>query len=267
MSGSGNDFIIIDNRNRVVDENDLQDFITRVCRRKMSVGADGLILVEESENVDFKWRFFNSDGSQPEMCGNGARCVARFAYLNGIAGSKMSFETIAGIVSAEVKNDKVKIKMTDPADIKVNYTLELENGPLSLSSVNTGVPHVVVTVDNLDDVEVVRLGREIRFHDSYAPAGTNVNFICAGNDNAISIRTYERGVEDETLACGTGSVAAAIVMRYKSKGKSPVKVITRGGGYLYIYFEEDDGRFYDVFLEGDARVIYKGFLREDAWKR
>lgn len=266
MSGSGNDFIIIDNRNRVVDENDLQDFIAKVCRRKMSVGADGFILVEESENVDFKWRFFNSDGSQPEMCGNGARCVARFAYLNGIAGSKMSFETIAGIVSAEVENDRVKIKMTDPADLKVNYTLELENGPLSLSSVNTGVPHVVVTADNLDDVEVVRLGREIRFHDSYAPAGTNVNFICAGNDNTISIRTYERGVEDETLACGTGSVAAAVVMHYKSKEKSPVRVITRGGGCLYIYFEEDNGKFYNVFLEGDARVIYKGYLGEDALK-
>ncbi len=266
MSGSGNDFIIIDNRNRVVDENDLQDFIVKVCRRKMSVGADGFILVEESENVDFKWRFFNSDGSQPEMCGNGARCVARFAYLNGIAGSKMSFETIAGIVSAEVKNDSVKIKMTDPADLKVNYTLDLENGPLSLSSINTGVPHVVVTADNLDDVEVVRLGREIRFHDRYAPAGTNVNFICSQDDNTISIRTYERGVEDETLACGTGSIAAAIVMHYKSKGKAPVKVITRGGGCLYIYFEEDNGKFYNVFLEGDARVIYKGYLGEDALK-
>ncbi len=266
ISGSGNDFIIIDNRNRVVDENDLQDFIAKVCRRKMSVGADGLILVEESENVDFKWRFFNSDGSTAEMCGNGARCAARFAYLNGISGTKVSFETEAGIVSAIVENDQVKIKMPDPIDLKTDYNLELGNGSMQVSSVNTGVPHVVITVGDIDDVEVVKTGREIRFHDSYAPAGTNVNFICAGNDNAISIRTYERGVEDETLACGTGSVAAAIVMRYKSKEKSPVKVITRGGGYLYIYFKEDDGRFYDVFLEGDARVIYKGFLREDALK-
>ena len=266
MSGSGNDFIIIDNRNRVVDENDLQDFIAKVCRRKMSVGADGLILVEESESVDFKWRFFNSDGSTAEMCGNGARCAARFAYLNGISGTKVSFETEAGIVSAIVENDQVKIKMPDPIDLKTDYNLELGNGSMQVSSVNTGVPHVVITVGDIDDAEVVKTGREIRFHDSYAPAGTNVNFICAGNDNAISIRTYERGVENETLACGTGSVAAAIVMRYKSKGKSPVKVITRGGGYLYIYFKEDDGRFYDVFLEGDARVIYKGFLQEDALK-
>ncbi len=264
MSGSGNDFIIIDNRNRVVDEGDLQGFIAKVCRRKMSVGADGLILVEESENVDFKWRFFNADGSSAEMCGNGARCVARFAYLNGISGAEVSFETEAGIVSAQVKNDRVKIKMPDPIDLKTDYNLELGNGAMQVCSVNTGVPHVVITVGDIDDVEVVKIGREIRFHDRYAPAGTNVNFLCSQNDNTILIRTYERGVEDETLACGTGSIAAAIVMHYKSKGKSPVKVITRGGGCLYIYFEEDNGKFYNVFLEGDARVIYKGRLGEDA---
>ena len=266
MSGSGNDFIIIDNRNRVVDEGDLQGFIAKVCRRKMSVGADGLILVEESENVDFKWRFFNADGSSAEMCGNGARCVARFAYLNGISGAEVSFETEAGIVSAQVKNDRVKIKMPDPIDLKTDYNLELENGAMQVCSVNTGVPHVVITVGDIDDVDVIKIGREIRFHDRYAPAGTNVNFICSQNDNTILIRTYERGVEDETLACGTGSIAAAIVMHYKSKGKSPVKVITRGGGCLYIYFEEDNGKFYNVFLEGDARVIYKGYLGEDALK-
>ena len=266
MSGSGNDFIIIDNRNRVVDEKGLPDFVARVCRRKMSVGADGFILVQDSDFVDFKWRFFNSDGSQPEMCGNGARCVARFAYLNGIARSKMSFETIAGIVSAEVKNDRVKIKMTDPADLKVNYILELENGPLCLSSVNTGVPHVVVTVDNLDDVEVIRLGKEIRFHEMYAPSGTNVNFICPQKDGGVAIRTYERGVEDETLACGTGSVAAAVVAACRSRIKSPINVMTRSGESLCVYFREKQGRFYDTYLEGDARIIYKGELWEDAWK-
>ena len=266
MSGSGNDFIIIDNRNRVIDESNLQDFIAKVCRRKISVGADGFILVEESANVDFKWRFFNSDGSTAEMCGNGARCAARFAYLNGISGAKVFFETEVGIVSAKVENDLVKLKMPDPIDLKIDYNLELGNGLMQVCSVNTGVPHVVITVGDIDDVEVEKIGREIRFHDSYAPAGPNVNFICSGNDNTILIRTYERGVEDETLACGTGSVAAAIVMGYKLKGKSPVKVITRGGGCLYIYFEEQDGKFYDIFLEGDARVIYKGYLWEDALK-
>jgi len=266
MSGSGNDFIIIDNRDMVVDEKDLSDFIKGVCRRKMSVGADGLILVENSDAVDFKWRYFNSDGSIAEMCGNGAGCVARFAYLNNIAGSEMSFETIAGIVNARVENDMVKIKMPDPTELKTDYSLELEDGPLSVSSVNTGVPHVVVEVDKIDDVEVVKMGREIRFHNMFAPAGTNVNFIYPPKEDILAIRTYERGVEDETLACGTGSIAGAIVMANKFGIKSPVKVMTKSGGYLYIHYKKKEEKYYDIYLEGDARIIYKGELWEDAWK-
>ena len=267
MSGSGNDFIIIDNRKRIVDEAGLINFVANVCRRKMSVGADGLILIENADAVDFKWRFFNSDGSVAEMCGNGARCAARFAYIKGIAGTEMSFETEAGIIHAKVAKDQVKIKMPDPADLKTDYALELENSTLSVSSVNTGVPHVVVEADNIDDIEVVKLGREIRFHDVFDPAGTNVNFVCLQNDDIVAIRTYERGVEDETLACGTGAIACAIVISYKKKIKSPVKVMTRSGGYLYIYYKVKQGRFYDIFLEGDARIIYKAQLWEDAWKR
>jgi diaminopimelate epimerase len=267
MSGSGNDFIIIDNRKRIVDEAGMMNFVANVCRRKMSVGADGLILIENADAVDFKWRFFNSDGSVAEMCGNGARCAARFAYMKGIAGTEMSFETEAGIIHAKVAKDQVKIKMPDPADLKTDYALELKNSTLSVSSVNTGVPHVVVEADNIDDIEVVKLGREIRFHDVFDPAGTNVNFVCLQNDDIVAIRTYERGVEDETLACGTGAIACAIVISYKKKIKSPVKVMTRSGGYLYIYYKVKQGRFYDIFLEGDARIIYKAQLWEDAWKR
>lgn len=267
MSGSGNDFIIIDNRKRIVDEAGLMNFVASVCRRKMSVGADGLILIESADAVDFKWRFFNSDGSVAEMCGNGARCAARFAYIKGIAGTEMSFETEAGIIHAKVAKDQVKIKMPDPTDLKTDYALELENSTLSVSSVNTGVPHVVVEADNIDDIEVVKLGREIRFHDVFDPAGTNVNFVYLQNDDIVAIRTYERGVEDETLACGTGAIACAIVISYKKKIKSPVKVMTRSGGYLYIYYKVKQGRFYDIFLEGDARIIYKAQLWEDAWKR
>ncbi len=267
MSGSGNDFIIIDNRNMVVNEAGLTNFVASVCRRKMSVGADGLILIENADAVDFKWRFFNSDGSVAEICGNGTRCAARFAYINGIAGSEMSFETEAGIIHAQVAKDQVKIKMPDPADLETDYTLELENSTLSVSSVNTGVPHVVVEADNIDDIEIVKLGREIRFHDVFDSAGTNVNFVCLQNDDIVAIRTYERGVEDETLACGTGAIACAIVMANKTKIKSPVKVMTRSGGYLYIYYKEKQGRFYDIYLEGDARIIYKAQLWEDAWKR
>ncbi|MBU0699525.1 MAG: diaminopimelate epimerase [Proteobacteria bacterium] len=266
MSGSGNDFIIIDNRNKVVEQTDLSKFVAKVCRRKMSVGADGFILVENTDSADFKWRFFNSDGSRAEMCGNGARCVARFAFLNKIAGPNMSFETEAGIVGAQVAGDRVKITMPDPADLKMDYTLELKDRSMSISSVNTGVPHVVIAVDDIDAVQVVRIGREIRFHRTFAPAGTNVNFICLLKDGIIAIRTYERGVEDETLACGTGAIAAAIVTACASQIKSPAIVLTKSGEHLNIYFREAGGRFYDVCLEGDARLIYKGQLWEDAWK-
>ncbi len=265
-SGSGNDFIIIDNRDKVVDEKNLKTFIEKICRRKMSVGADGFILIEESDSVDFRWRFFNADGNPAEMCGNGARCAARFAYLNRIAGSKMSFETEAGIVSAKVSNDLVKINIPEPAELKTDYLLDLESGALKISSINTGVPHVVIVMDRLNNIDVVKLGREIRFHDIFAPAGTNVNFICQNKDDTISIRTYERGVEDETLACGTGAVAAAIVTAFKFGAKSPVRVITKSGESLYIYHKENNGKYSDVYLEGDARIIYKGELREDAWE-
>lgn len=266
MSGSGNDFIVIDNRTGIVDEEKRNDFITKICRRKMSVGADGVILVEDSDTVDFKWRFFNSDGSDAEMCGNGARCVSRFAYLNAIAGPELSFETAAGIVSAQITDDRVKIKMTDPVDLITDYTIQLKAGPLSVCSINTGVPHVVVETDRIDSVDVVGLGREIRYHDRYSPAGTNVNFVGLKNNGTLEIRTYERGVEDETLACGTGSVAGALVTAAKTGIKSPVTVVPRSGEALHIFYEVKNHVFYEVYLEGDARIIYKGELREDAWR-
>lgn len=266
MSGSGNDFIIVDNRDKIVDETDLPNFIAKACRRKMSVGADGFILVENTDTADFKWRFYNSDGSVAEMCGNGARCVARFAYLNGIAGPDMLFETQAGIVYAQVAGGSVKVKMTDPLDLRMDYSIELKNSSLSISSVTTGVPHAVIVKDMIEDAEVIQAGREIRFHDMFAPAGANVNFVCHLKDNIIEIRTYERGVEDETLACGTGAVASAIIMARKMKVKSPVYVLTRSGGYLKIFYQENDGKYHDIYLEGDARIIYKAQLWEDAWK-
>jgi len=264
MSGSGNDFIIIDNRDHVVEEKNLSNFISSVCRRKMSVGADGLILIENADNVDFKWRFFNSDGSRAEMCGNGARCAARFAYLNKIAGPNMSFETDAGIISAQVKNGLVKVKMTDSQDLKVDLTVDTADGPVTVSSINTGVPHVVMPVDNIDDVDVVKLGRKIRYHKNFSPAGTNVNFYCPVEKDKISIRTYERGVEDETLACGTGAVACALVYANKTNIKSPIAVRPRSGGWLLIYFKEEKGGFENIYLQGDARIIYRAEMSEDA---
>ncbi len=200
------------------------------------------------------------------MCGNGARCAARFAYLNKIAGTEMSFETDAGIISAKVNNGLVKVKMTDSKDLKINFTIDTADGPVTVSSINTGVPHVIIPVDGIDDVEVVKLGREIRYHEKFATTGTNVNFYCPVKEDKITIRTYERGVEDETLACGTGAVACALVYAYKEGIKSPVSVMTKSGVWLYIYFDEKEDTFYNIYLEGDARIIYSGEMLEDAWK-
>jgi diaminopimelate epimerase len=265
MSGSGNDFIIVDNRNKIIDGTNLPDFVKKVCRRKMSVGADGFILIENTDGADFKWQFFNSDGSRAEMCGNGARCAARFAYLNGIAKSELNFKTDAGLIRAVVVDETVKIKMPDPFALKMDQVIELNHGSLSVCFINTGVPHVVIEVDNIEDVDVVRLGREIRFHKAFSPDGTNVNFVHARNGH-IAVRTYERGVEDETLACGTGAIAGALVMDIKFEKTSPVRMLTRSGGFLTIHFQKEGTKFSEVFLEGDARIVYRGELWEDAWE-
>ncbi|MGD2186356.1 MAG: diaminopimelate epimerase [Desulfobacterales bacterium] len=266
MSGAGNDFIIIDNRDRIVSDKDLRGFIANVCRRKMSAGADGLILIEASDKFDFRWRFFNSDGSSAEMCGNGARCAARFAHLSGIAGTTLSFETEAGVVEAQINADRVKVKMPDPSDLKLAYPLELSNRSLEISTINTGVPHVIVMVGQVADVDVVSLGREIRLHPAFAPGGTNANFVQRLEGHAIEIRTYERGVEDETLACGTGAIASAVISAHQFNLNSPVSVKTLSGEYLTIYFRAKDGQFDNIYMEGDARIIYTGELLPDAWQ-
>jgi len=266
MSGSGNDFIIIDNRNQIIAESGLSQFISGICRRKLSVGADGVILIENSDEVDFRWRFFNSDGSPAEMCGNGARCAARFAHVNGIAGNQLAFETEAGIISARIDNDRVKVKMPNPTDLKLDYDVVLKGGRINICSVNTGVPHVIIMQDQINDVDVVNLGREIRHHRDFAPAGTNVNFCCRRRHDEIAVRTYERGVENETLACGTGSIASALIAAFKLEMTSPIRVLARSGEYLTIYFNQADSRFDDIFMEGDARIIYHGELGSDAWQ-
>ncbi len=265
MSGSGNDFIVIDNRHDVLPDGDAAQFTRRICCRKLSAGADGLILVEPSEKHDFKWRFFNSDGSVAEMCGNGARCVARFARMNGIAGAEMEFETLAGTIAAQVIGDRVKIKMTDPHDAVTDASIEMGGRTLTYAGINTGVPHVVIAVDAIEDAAVVEVGRDIRHHPHFAPAGTNVNFMGRRPDGIWAVRTYERGVEDETLACGTGIVASALCLAMREAAGSPITLQTRSGSLLKVYFSKDNDRFHEVFLEGDARVIYEGRLMPDAW--
>jgi diaminopimelate epimerase len=266
MSGSGNDFIIIDNRDLSLNVGDLPTFVRRVCERKISVGADGLIIIEPSKSADFKWQFFNADGSMPEMCGNGSRCAARYAYMKGIAGKKMSFETIAGIISAEVKDDVVKVKMTDPSDVKTEIKIEADGHQYTLDSVDTGVPHAVAFVDHLDQYDVYNNGRKIRHHAHFAPRGTNADFVTVTDRHKITVRTYERGVENETLACGTGMVAAALTAAQRGLVESPVDVLVQSGETLRIYFEKQNGFWREIYLEGKVKMVYHGFLFEEAYK-
>ena len=266
MSGSGNDFILIDNINQSLAVEDLPAFVRTVCERKVSVGADGLILIERSEAFDFRWRFFNADGSEVDMCGNGGRCAARFAYLKGIAGKKMSFETGAGIIDAEIKGDIVKLKLTDPHNLHVNQSIPVDGQLLEISRINTGVPHVVHFVNDLDLFDVFHVGRTLRYHEQFQPEGTNANFIEVVDKDSIRVRTYERGVEDETLACGTGAVASALISSWKGLIESPVNVRVKSGEMLKIYFRKTEHGFEDIYLEGKTKVVYEGRIWDEAYK-
>jgi diaminopimelate epimerase len=266
MSGSGNDFIVIDDRNYILSGIQLNQFARRICRRNVSVGADGLILIEASEKADFKWQFFNSDGSEADLCGNGGRCVARLAHLLGIAGRKMKFETRAGIIHAEVEERNVKLELTSPSDITMDIVLSLEDENILLHSINTGVPHAVIFRDSLEEVDVQDIGRKIRFHPRFQPAGTNVDWVKIIKTDLLEVRTYERGVEDETLACGTGTVASALIASMKAQVSSPVKVKTRGGEILTVYFKKRGNTFEEVAFEGEVKIICQGELWEEAYE-
>jgi len=264
LSGSGNDFILVDNREGILAGQDLPGVARALCRRNFSVGADGFIALEKSDRADFRWQFFNADGSSAEMCGNGGRCAARFACETGITGSRLSFETLAGTIRAEVKGRRVKLELPLPRDLRMSVAIPLASGSLEAAFIHTGVPHTVIAVEDLDAAPVSSLGREIRFHPLFAPAGTNVNFIRRLPGAGIGIRTYERGVEDETQACGTGSVAGALVASICWNLSSPVSVSTRGGEVLAVHFSGSGTRQDEVFLEGDTLWVYDGELKEEA---
>ncbi len=266
MHGGGNDFVLIDHRDRPIPEAEYSRFAKRVCAPKIGVGADGLILIETSEKADFRWRFFNADGSEAEMCGNGARCAARFAVLHGLAGHSLAFETMAGLIAAEVQDRQVEVTMVGVEDLRLNLSIPLEKGHLSGHFLRVGVPHVAVPVENLDEVPIRQWGREIRYHRLFEPAGTNVNFVKIKDLHNLAVRTYERGVEDETLACGTGAVASAIISARLGKAASPVAVHTRGGEMLTVSFELTGDRITQVLLKGDALVVYQGELWLDELK-
>ncbi len=265
MSGSGNDFILIDNRNEQIRDEEMGRLVERACRRRESVGADGVIFVVGSDQYDFRWRFFNADGGEVEMCGNGGRCVSRFAFLKGITGPNMTFETLAGPISAEVNGRIVKVLMPEPSGLTMNLDLAFQQGWVSVDFINTGVPHVVVHVEDLSNHSVFEQGRGLRYHSHFAPEGTNANFMKVSGPDKLQIRTYERGVEDETLACGTGAIACALVASVRGAvSGSPVKVETRSGEELIIHFKKKGDSFEQVALEGNTSIVYQAKLNDEA---
>lgn len=261
MNGAGNDFIVIDNRDLSIALD--EDTIAALCDRHHGIGADGLLAVEPAEKgADYKFRYYNADGGEADMCGNGARCFGFFtAHLSEEEEmpTSVSFETIAGTLTAELIGDDVRIAMSDPKDLELKVPIRIENFHDDLHFVNTGVAHVVSFVEDLENLDVVSHGRALREHDYFAPAGTNANFVKLLAPDHIAIRTYERGVEDETLACGTGMVACALIHNLLTGAESPVKVDVEGGDTLSIGFEKTgDTSFTNVTLTGPADFVYEG---------
>ena len=259
MDGAGNDFILFDNWTGNIDLDRSQ--IAQLCDRHHGIGADGILLLEEPTNrADFRMRYFNADGGEAEMCGNGARCFARFANKVGGQKEKISFETPAGVISAELKADLVTLRMTDPTDLRLNVDLSMAPGNKTIHFINSGVPHVVIPVAKVDDADVLSEGAAIRYHKMFSPNGTNVNFIEKRGPGKIAIRTYERGVEDETLACGTGIVASALIFAATENAGAPIQVISRGGDELQVGFEKIGDNFRNVTLTGPAEFVFEGTI-------
>ena len=274
MSGSGNDFVVVDNRAGAISADALSAFARRVCERRISIGADGVVLIDEAAplapgepSAHFRWTYINADGSEGEMCGNGAMCGARFAVLHGIAPARCRFQTLSGIVAADVPDASVplvRIAIADPGPVGQSVAIEAAGVSLSPIPILVGVPHAVVVIDDLEtigDAETFRrIGRAVRHHPAFAPAGTNLNAIVGVDGQTLRMRTYERGVEDETLACGTGAVASAIVATANGLVAPPVTVVARSGLPLIVDFRLDGDRATGVTLAGQARVVASGTL-------
>ncbi len=259
MHGAGNDFVLVDDRQGEFPSHD-HEWLAGVARRRTGVGCEGIIMIQPSRTSDFRMRFFNPDGGEVEMCGNGARCVARLAHEIGAAPARMTIETVAGQLTAEMTGERVRLTMTPPKDWRLNRMLAMPDGPLAYGFVNSGVPHAVIRVDNLDAVNVAVTGAAIRRHADFAPAGTNVNFIAAVDAHTLKIRTYERGVEAETLACGTGMVAAAIVAGRIGLVQSPVTMNCASGDRLEVAYSLRGETPEQVTLLGPAEHVFQGVL-------
>lgn len=254
LSASGNDFILIDNRNKGLDIDRFLPMIPSICKRGLSVGADGVILLAESDDADIDWTYFNSDGSSAKFCINGILSSAIACSFLGLKDSSVTFATPCGIIKTEIKNKRVRICLPAPVNIHLNQELSIDGKPINVHCINTGVPHTVIFTDRLNDIPILEIGERIRNNARFLPDGTNVDFVKVETKSEIRIRTYERGVEGETLSCGTGAYASATVATLLGLLSSPVKVNTRGG-----YFTIDTIK---NSLEGTARVIYTGELQD-----
>jgi diaminopimelate epimerase len=249
MHGAGNDFIMVDDRTLTFPVED-GAFIEQVASRRTGIGCDGIILLQPSKTADVRMRFINPDGVEQDMCGNGARCLARLAYDLGMASAHMTIDTMAGEICAEVIQSQVQLNLTKPTGLRLDLDAGLE---WPVDFVDTGVPHVVVSVDDLAAIDILSIGRTLRFHDLFAPNGTNANFVKVEDDATLSVRTYERGVEAETLACGTGATAAALIAAERGWVELPVAVHCAGGYDLTVGFA--DGV---TTLSGCAEYVFTG---------
>ena len=259
MNGAGNDFVLLDNRDGGLHLAPQQ--IMHLCDRHRGVGADGILVLENAANgADFRMRYYNADGGEAEMCGNGARCFARFAHRTANTKNELSFETPAGVIGAKLDEDLVSLQMSDPTDLRLDIEISAEGENLRGYFINTGVPHVVVPVSSINHVDVRKTGSAIRHHKLFSPKGANANFLEKKSRRRVAIRTYERGVEDETLACGTGVVASALIFATTENVDGPIGVLVRGGSELTVGFKKDGDQFKNVTLTGPAEFVFEGTI-------
>ena len=261
LEGAGNDFLGLDGRAGGFKLKRQQ--IADLCDRRRGVGADGVLVVEKPKvrGADFRMRYYNSDGGEAEMCGNGARCFALLARaVSGRKGNVLRIQTQAGLVTLQIRGQEVQVSMTEPTKLRLGRKLVVAGRKLAVDFLNTGVPHAVLFVRSVRSIDVAKQGRAIRYHSAFAPSGTNVNFVEIGRGNRIYVRTYERGVEGETLACGTGVVASSILSNLRRGLRSPILVTTRGGDHLRVGFSMVNGQARKVTLQGPARIVYRGVL-------
>lgn len=259
MHGAGNDFIMIDDRESALHLS--PSLIKAICAAHTGVGADGLIIIRKSKEADFRMIYYNSDGTEAELCGNGARCTALFAFSKGIAGRTMSFETLSGILKASIDDGRVTVDVADVTDLETDIGIVGLDGEIDFGV--CGVPHSMLIVDDVDkisDEEFVKLGKMVRFNDRFDPEGTNFNVVTVVDEHTIKYRTYERGVEDETLACGTGAVTISVLCAHSGLVQSPVKCITRGGDMLDVSFELSKEGAVSCRLSGPAVIVFDGRL-------